>query len=299
MKGCFKLFVVAVFVALAASSGGAQVSPVEKEAFGNRLKKCAFALYIERKDDASKEDAELMGSGVFVGKTIGGMRRIFAVTARHVILSLFRDKGFSGYQFGTLSKLGDMSLRRASVPGPVFKWELTLPEYDIAVADVTKELVGLESNQCAVYYIDLDARGKPSTEKDERAMQGVGTARKVDFDKLDITIGSSGVCVSADRDVRQQKSAGSYDWKNPFVALKGCLLKLDEVIMIGTVCHKVIQFENPIQPGFSGGAQYAFSPTGDPYLVGIQIAWRKGRILSHVIPIDALYDKLEELYPQK
>ena len=299
MNTCFRMVVVAGFAAIAGCSGGEQMPVADKVDFSDQLKKCAFALYIERRGDASKEAAELMGSGVFVGKMIDGKRRIFAVTARHVMCCLFGDSAFAGYQFGILSKSGDMSLRRSSVPVSLVKWNPTDPEYDIALADITEELNGLESNQGAVYYIDLDARGKPTTEKDKRAMQGVGTARQADFDKLAITMGSSGVGISADKDVRQQKSAGSYDWKNPFVALKGCLLKLDTVIMIGKVCHKVIQFENSIQPGFSGGAQYAFSSDGVPYLVGIQIAWRKGRILSHVIPIDALYDKLDELYPQK
>lgn len=299
MKASFLMLVVASCVSIAGCSGGGQMPIMDKEAFCNQLKKCAFALYIERRGDASKEAAELMGSGVFVGKTINGERRIFAVTARHVIASLFANKLFTGYQFGILSKSGDMSLRRSSVPGPIFEWKLTKPEYDIAVADVTKNIEGLESNQCAVFYVDLDSRGKPSNEKDKRAMQGVGTARKGDFDKLSIDLGSSGVGISADKDVRQQKTAGSYDWKNPFVAPKGCLLKLDEVVMIGMVCHKVIQFENLSQPGFSGGAQYAFTPAGVPYLVGIQIARRDGCALSHVIPIDALYDKLEELYTQK
>lgn len=299
MKASFRLFLAAALAAIAGCSGGEQMPVADKVDFCDRLKKCAFALYIERRGDASKEAAELIGSGVFVGKTINGKRRIFAVTARHVIASLFANKLFTGYQFGILSQSGDMSLRRSSVPGPVFKWEPTSPEYDIAVADITKELDGLENNQGAVFYVDLDSQGKPSAVKDKRAMQGVGTARKDDLDRLGITFGSSGVGISADKDVRQQRTAGSYDWKNPFVALKGCLLKLDEVVMIGMVCHKVIQFENSIQPGFSGGAQYAFSPAGVPYLVGIQIARRDGRALSHVIPIDALYDKLEELYPQK
>lgn len=299
MRACFKVMAVLVFVVTAGCSGGEQMPVLDKEAFGIQLKKCAFALYIERRDDPSKEDAELMGSGVFVGKMIDGKRRIFAVTARHVIASMFLHESFTGYQFGILSKSGDMSLRRSSVPGSVFKWETTTLEYDLALSDITDEIKGLELNQGAVFYVDLDSRGKPSTEKDTRAIPGVGTACRVDFKRLGIALESSGIGISADKDIRQQKTAGSYDWKNPFVTLKGTLYKLDEPIKIGKVRHNVIQFENLTQPGFSGGAQYAFSQAGVPYLVGVQIARRGGQNLAHVIPIEALYDKLDELYPQK
>ena len=160
------------------------------------IERTAAVLYRENMDEAA-HDARPYGGGVFVSRTISSKRRFFLVTANHVAVFLRYQRGFRAVQVG-MAKKGEVGkILRATMPENGVKWFEGDEFHDIAAADITDSLYGLDALGACILFVDLDIPHKSA-------------------------VGDACVCVAAAGKKKSDFASPKLDlWTSPFARKEG------------------------------------------------------------------------------
>ena len=260
-------------------------------------------MYHERIDEGTKEEAGLLGSGLFVAKEVSGHKRYFIVTAAHILNTILFDIECKGYQIGLMSKSGG-AIKRLSIPprNPIVWFRDSVN--DLAIADITLAIPELERTGGGVFAVDMDPVQPNKWHPGFRTLPRIQPLMDSSLVKLNGNSLPQIVIAAAHPSLTSQVQPGSHDWIVPFVVHEGVLVEQDRKVSIQyrnanpnskrEFTVSIVSTKNG-WAGMSGSAAYIMGGPDKPFLYGIVIGGNDDSTLLDVIPVAKVVKFIENI----
>lgn len=256
-------------------------------------KNCEVLLY---------NNKELIGSGVAVGMTVKGKKRVLLFTARHVAKLAHGYANQEGMYHISLKSTGQNDeWKTVSIPRAAFCWFDTNDIDELAALDLTAGLNYLYSKGINVSYLDFDDCS------DVSKLLGLG----ISFDGFSMGDASAGVNIVSivpnvdDNFILKHPSSAL---ARPLISVEGMIVETNSEQKVGNVIHRVdvARIIGGTKHGHSGSPVFSIESTG-PFSKGLKLigitsfAIDNGRLCG-IAKLDSLIQSIkdkEDYYPDK